>query len=393
MEPYPIVSREGFLMGFICSSTEFTEISWVSGLTRLYMWLSPHSGVDVTSLVENGILRRGGVEVQVDKWLEKMPITYGYTINDLDSYVDWLSSIIKSSVEGKKVILSYSGGKDSTSALIVLLKLMERISFKLHVAYIHMPYLESPENIKFIDQVSRRLNIEIEVVEPPRRIVLKRLMRDGLPYRRARWCTYLKVRMIRELEKRYDTDFEVYGDRVVEAGKRLKRLAKLASKRAFVIGGKFRPTFTLTLLDVVKLCRSHGIVHPDYLRGLPRVSCSYCPYKSLHEFSAISQVEDPGLIDEILKREYEKWYKDKIEFDDFINEALWRYAPAIARMFHRARSDLKGLVLNSIDSSDVHEMLSSLWINSLPRAPTLSLDDVARIACEALKSKTSIETT
>ena len=380
MEPYPIISLNGCLTGLLSSSTEFTEVSWVSGGRRVYMWLDKHTGVDVTSYVFGDVLRVRDAQVDLKKWLEKMPVVLGYTLEGLESYVKLLAEAVRDKLGGKRVVLSYSGGKDSSAALVILDKLMEYLSFKLHVVYVHMPFLEPLDNVKFVESVSRKLGLDIEVLSPPKKLVAEKLLEEGLPYRRARWCTYLKVRKVREARKSLRADFEAYGDRLIEAKKRLRRLIKPALSKAFLSGKKFRPTFMLTLLDVVELCKQYGLVHPDYLKGLPRVSCSLCPYKALHEFSITPGVEDPGFIEEVLRRSYAKWYEGKVDYDKFLEQELWRYTPTVAKMFCRAKEKLKEVEGEVVEAAKIHELYSSIWRGAPRGIPKLSLEDVIQVA-------------
>jgi len=386
MEPYPIISLNGCLTGLLSSSTEFTEVSWVSGGRRVYMWLDKHAGVDVTSYVFGDVLRVRDAQIDLKKWLEKMPVVLGYTLEGLESYVKLLAEAVRDKLGGKRVVLSYSGGKDSSAALVILDKLMEYLPFKLHVVYVHMPFLEPLDNVKFVESVSRKLGLDIEVLSPPKKLVAEKLLEEGLPYRRARWCTYLKVRKVREARKSLRADFEAYGDRLIEAKKRLRRLIKPALSKAFLSGKKFRPTFMLTLLDVVELCKQYGLVHPDYLQGLPRVSCSLCPYKALHEFSITPSVEDPGFIEEVLRRSYAKWYEGKVDYDKFLEQELWRYTPTVAKMFCRAKERLKEVEGEVVEAAKIHELYSSIW-RSAPRGiPKLSLEDVIQVAKASIVS-------
>ena len=119
-----------------------------------------------------------------------------------------------------------------------------------------MPYIDSLKKLNFVDKVSKSLSVDIEIVEPDRTEFWKLLERYGLPYRGFRWCTYRKVRSVRNVKKRIDADLEIVGERIWESYKRFKSLREFIKQKKFIIGGKFRPTFLFTIMDVAKICRN-----------------------------------------------------------------------------------------------------------------------------------------
>ncbi len=383
MEKYPVVTPMGEVEGFLESSADLTLYSSDRRGT-VYVWLNPQLAVNATSHVVSNAIRCSSAVIELPKWLEMLSPVLAYTTSSAEAYAEQLASQLRSIIEGKRVLLAYSGGKDSTAALIILLELMKYVSFKLHVVYVHMPFLEPESNVRFVERVSRKLGVEVEIREPLRRVVARKLLEEGLPYRRARWCTYLKVRPLREAKRRLGIDFEVVGDRMYEARKRMMRLIKPAMKGELVSGKKLRLTYTLTLLDVVKIVRSKGLVHPDYLDGLPRVACTYCPYKALHELSVKREVEDPGLVEEALKRAYHKWYEGKVGFEEYMEQALWRYTPVVAKAFAEVKKTLSRIE-PSLSSEKVHRDYASVWVNPLPRAPTITPREAAEMLLGAQK--------
>ncbi|RLE54657.1 MAG: hypothetical protein DRJ40_10495 [Thermoprotei archaeon] len=380
-EPQPVITSNK-VTKFICSSCEFTGYLTLDGeVSELYLWLDD-LGIEVLELVKNRVLKLGDYVVDREQWFEYTTPTPYSIVPDLDSYVRYLQQFVGKHIEGKTLLLSYSGGKDSTAALIILLKLQELVRFRLHVCYVHIPYLEPKINVDYVMEIGKRLGIDIEVLEPPRWIVRKYLMKEGLPYRRSRWCTYLKVRPLRSIRKVIGADFEVTGDRLLECRKRFKRLMALLERSTFISGKEFRPIYPLTIVDIVKICReSTGIVHPQYLRGFSRVSCTYCPYRSTYEvlISSVDEVEDPGLIDSVLRMSYEKWYRDYVDFSDFIRYGLWRYVPKVAKMFSLLRDSIrkeieKGCARGAVKLGEVTDAYRSIWVKELPQFPTVSIE-------------------
>ena len=108
------------------------------------------------------------------------------------------------------------------------------------------------------------------------------------------------------MAKELGANYEVAGDRVWEATKRMRGFAAYAAKESLLEGKRFGPIYALTMLDVVRACREAGVVHLHYLRGLSRVAFAYCPYKSSYELSLGLQPEDPGFVEEVLKKSYSR---------------------------------------------------------------------------------------
>lgn len=367
-ELQPVLSEGGEVRYLVASSTEFTLLTTPDLCTaHTYLWYS-----DSARRLRDLVLTFEEFRVEVPQWLDLTPSTTYYTVEDLSEYVRYLAQLLRDKLEGKTVLLSYSGGKDSTAALITLTHLTQYLNLRLKVLYVHIPYLESEENIEFVEEVARRLSIEIEVREPPRKLFRKYLERYGLPYRRNRWCTYFKVRILREFRREVRPDYEVKGDRITECRKRYVRLLKYLERQLYLSGREFRPTYTFTLLDVVRICREHNLVHPDYLRGLPRVSCTYCPYKAVQEFWYSAPVEDPGYIESVLRREYYRWYVDYVEYEDFTTYSLWRYVPKVAKMFTRLRTNAP-VTTPHLTLTQVQEYYRSTWVRPLPETKYVDL--------------------
>ncbi len=260
--------------------------------------------------------------------------------------------------------------------MIVLDKLKDIMRFELKVFYVYMPFLEPLYNLKFVDKVSNKMGIKIEILTPPKKMVKKRLLKDGLPYRRARWCTYLKSRPLRDLLRRKIVDLMAVGDRIWEAGKRFRRLAFKVLKDRLSEGKKVYPVAPLTIVDIISLVRKTGLIHPDYLNGAIRVSCYYCPYKPIYELYLLKpDVEDLGLIEEVMRREYKKWYSRYCNFEEFRRYALWRFTPSVAASFLRGKRFIEDKEEEIIDLKHIEEMNSYPWLNEV-KAPILSLNSM-----------------
>ncbi|HIP65587.1 MAG TPA: hypothetical protein EYH08_03565 [Pyrodictium sp.] len=381
MEPYPII-RGGKVVGSVVSGSDFTIVEDLHGGRRTILWFSSERGAVVDRLLVDGrVYAPNGLYVDVEQWVEVMPFQPYHSFSDIDSYLQWLVGVVGDVLRGKKVVVGFSGGKDSLVASYILSLASEKLGFKLILVYSHVPFLESEENRGFVEKVANRLGVELVEVEPPKPIFREYMFREGLPYRGTRWCTYLKVRPIREFFKKIGADYLVSGDRLVETLKRFRRLIGAAVKGQIVAGKHLRPTFTWTIMDVVRCVRSLGLVHPDYLRGLPRVSCSWCPYKCLFEFTATQATGWEDLIEKVLRREYRLWYQQRgISWDEFRERRLWRYTPKAAQAWNAVMNYVEKLVekgeLEEVEASSVRELYRSMWVEELPKLPVKTLDEI-----------------
>ncbi len=264
-------------------------------------------------------------------------------------------------LRGKTVMADFSGGKDSTASLVLLSRLRRLVDFKLVAVYVHMPYLEPPSNIDFVERAAERLGVELLVVEADRRRLLYYLETRGLPHRGSRWCTYLKTRALRAAKKAVEADYEAKAERMNEAGKRMRRLGEMKRKDTFLEGPTLNIVYDMEVLDVAGIVASEGLVHPDYLDGVPRVSCKYCPYRSLYELYAHrTEVEDEGLILDVARREWWRLYSPRLEWDAFWGRHLWRFTPSLATMI--AREDPEGGDMVGLD--EAREMFRSMWLHA-----------------------------
>jgi len=174
---------------------------------------------------------------------------------------------------------------------------------------------------------------------------------------------------MREYKRQHNINFIIIGDRLWETIKRLKKLTPLILKRNLIRRREVYLTAPLTILDVSTIARDAGIIHSDYLVGATRVSCIFCPYKACFEFKLnLEEVENPGLIDDILRLEWRKWYKGYVDFNSLLKYNLWRYVPKVARMFHKAKSYLMKIAdhegLKRIKVDDIVKKHRALWTSN-----------------------------
>ncbi len=391
MERYPVLDSGGRVEGYVVSSVEFTVLYGPGGRRRgVYMWITPDYGVRVDEFISRGVLRVGGVAIEYARLVEDIPWPLAYVAPVLSRYIDWVAELHGEELAGKTVMVNFSGGKDSTAVLAVASMLRERVEgLNVYAVYSHVSYLEPPRNIGFAERAARRLGVDLEVVEADRELMRKRLLEEGLPYRGRRWCTYMKLRPIKRLKKRRRPHVIADGDRMAEAFKRFRRLYQMSPRAPRLFsGGRLRPIYIWTLLDIVLNVRALGLVHPDYLEGLPRVACVLCPYKALHEFREehLRLLEDPGLVEEAIRVSYRRWYSGTgIPWEEFREQHLWRHHPLVAEKMYRAKEALRSMELEEIEAGPVESMYRGLWLNPLPAAPTVEPMDAVRVLAETIQ--------
>ncbi len=362
-ESYPVI-----LNGELTITSCGGDVSLVCNLSscRYYFWIGPKRAADVSDLIVGNTLRLSilGGSFSIKSWVEGVPYIHAVTILDPNEYVKSLVSRVKDVIENKEIVFGFSGGKDSIAALYVLSKLREYIDFKLRVIYVHIPYLESIRNIKFVEDVGRILNIDIEIIEISKRIMKKNLKWFGMPRRGFRWCTYLKVKPIRKLVRGHENVIEALADRVFESLKRAWRLLNRIESDLVASKKRFLPVQSFTILDIIYLNRILGLKHPAYDEGLPRVSCDLCPFKVLYELGSnyIDKSDDPGIIELGIRRSWRRLGNSKLRFDDYVRYALWRFSPREATLVNRVRYYLRSIEgINYVSDFFFRNLIRASW--------------------------------
>lgn len=348
MELYPVYEQGRYAFS-VRTFSDYVEIL-KDRISRLYLWDS--------SLGYRAKTTGNFYQSIYEEPLSSDPVFRGDLV---EGRLAQARETLRGTLQGKTVMADLSGGKDSTAQLFLLSRLQEYIDFRLIAVYVHMPYLEPVENIEYAERIAEKLGVDFYYIEADRRMVVFHLLRDGLPRRGVRWCTYLKAKALRESLKRLRADFEAKGDRMLESGKRMSKLRTLARSNSFVQGRTLNLIYDLSAVETAKIVKDNGLVHPHYLQGIPRVSCRYCPYRGLYELKASmnQSVEDEGLIEESAHMLYDKYYSKVIPWDVFWSLALWRFQPSLSRM--RLKEARNVDYTDSISSFQVRAMFRSMW--------------------------------
>jgi len=345
MERYPFF-ESGKLAGYVRTFSDFVEV--LRGGSRLYLWEG-----------ERGLLHGGRGDFLKAVYEPPLEAPAGAG-GSLEERVRAAAEAVGDKLRGRRVMVDFSGGKDSTLNLLAVAELSGLVGFRAIPVYVHVPYLEPPSCIDHAERMAGRLGFELEVVEADRRMMLFYLSRDGLPRRGTRWCTFLKMRALREAMKAVGADFEAKAERAAESGKRAEKLSKTFARTAYLAGKTLNLVYDLPIERLALELVSRRLVHPHYLEGLPRVSCSLCPYKGLYEL-AISrrhELEDWGLVEHAARRVHQRYYH-AVPWEEFWGYALWRYDPTLALIRLRERSLVDAG--SSLGLEEVRRMFSSLW--------------------------------
>ena len=353
---------------------------------RLYVLLRSGYSVEVTDLLKHRDISTSFGRVGLGTLCSYVKPIYGCSWCDLDSAVSELEESLRSVLEGRNVLLCYSGGKDSTLALLLLSRLIDKVSFRLHLVYIYIPFLDDPKGPDVASRLASKLGCNLEVIEAKRRDVRSYLRWRGLPRLGDRWCTQFKTRPVKKLAKELDA-LIVVADRATESPKRCRKLVRALVSRPSSRVRKLYIIAKATLLDVVKIVSEHDLVHPLYMSGATRISCTLCPFKSIYEYTVVDQsIEDEGLIESVLEKEYRRLYSNFVPKESFYENLLWRFSPRKSKIIHELLTFISRYAVEarSISFKEVQRTLSRLWmqLGSIPRVDLASITDL----CSTLSS-------
>lgn len=200
---------------------------------------------------------------------------------------------------GLPLIVSVSGGKDSTACALALRE--AGLDFRMVFADTGW---EAPETYEHLDVLRTKLG-PIDVVGAPGGMVAKIKARAGFPARMQRWCTReLKINPLRAYHDGVGDDtVSVVGIRSAESEAR--RLMPETEDDPRWGGWIWRPLISWTVADVLAIHHRHGVeVNPLYKRGHDRVGCYPCVYAGKEEIRLVAE-RAPERIDQIRDLEAE----------------------------------------------------------------------------------------
>lgn len=205
--------------------------------------------------------------------------------------------------DGHELIVSYSGGKDSTAVVLAL----RESGLPFRAVFADTGW-EHPAVYEYLTYVEGQLGITIDRVGFEGGMVAKVRARAGFPARLQRWCTQeLKVQPLKEYHDKFrkggTETVSVLGIRADESATRAKQTA---IEDSVEFGGYvWRPILDWSVPDVLMMHNRHGLkVNPLYQMGLNRVGCFPCIYASKEEIKMMGEIW-PERVDQIA--ELEEW--------------------------------------------------------------------------------------
>ncbi len=170
--------------------------------------------------------------------------------------------------EGGDVLVPWSGGKDSTAALILAREVFGDVT----AVYVRMEY-EMPLTDEYVERTARKIGVDLIRVDVPMPIE-----KYGMPTHSNRWCTRKKVEALYSVASQFEDPVLVLGDRDGESARRRLKPPVVERKTEFgtfleVMPIKFWSGFMVQLFVLER-----GLeLHPLYYEGFYRLGCTICP--------------------------------------------------------------------------------------------------------------------
>ena len=190
-----------------------------------------------------------------------------------------------------KHIVSFSGGKDSTAMLLMMLEKGMQVD---DIVFMDTG-VEFPEMYEHIKNVEKYINREITILKAEKSFEFmlleyekkkgknKRQKGYSFPDFRNRWCTnYFKQRVIKKYLKDKYKDFEIleYHGIAVDEPKRLEKNKNKNIKYPLA-------EWNITEQEALNYCYLKGFDWNGLYEKFHRVSCWCCPLKSLKELKVL----------------------------------------------------------------------------------------------------------
>ena len=188
--------------------------------------------------------------------------------------------------DGYDIVVPWSGGKDSTAALLLASEVFDDVT----AVYVRMEY-EMPGTDEYVEEIARRLGIDVIRIDVP-----MPLDRYGVPTHSNRWCTRLKVEALYRAASEFEKPLLVVGDRDGESARR--RLKPPVLERRNDVLGRFLEVMPVKFwsgLMVQLFLLMRGIeLHPLYYEGFYRLGWTVCPSLSDWEVKLLKKREKEG---------------------------------------------------------------------------------------------------
>lgn len=217
----------------------------------------------------------------------------------------------------QKNIVSFSGGKDSTAMLLLMIEKNIKID---EIIFLDTG-MEFPAMYQHIKQVERFIDRSITILRAEKSFEYMMLEYEkqrgknkgqkgySWPDFRNRWCTsYLKKQVIKKYLKKYK-DYEIvefHGIAVDE----VKRLEKNNEKNVRYPLAEWN----ITEKEALEYCYNKGFNWDGLYNNFDRVSCWCCPLKNLKELKTL-YLKYPVLWDKLKDWEQKTYRKFRSDYD------------------------------------------------------------------------------
>ncbi len=170
----------------------------------------------------------------------------------------------------RKVIVPFSGGKDSTLSLAIACKAFDP---KDVIAVYVDTGLEFPQNLEYVDSLASRFGVELIKVRAPVKEAIEE--RREFPTHTSRWCTEIKLQSLEKFVRSLGSKvLVVIGDRDAESRARAWRPTVRDSGDVRYVA----PIKPWSTAQVQVTLISLGIpMNPLYECGFYRIGCYTCP--------------------------------------------------------------------------------------------------------------------
>jgi len=242
-------------------------------------------------------------------------------------------------------ILSFSGGKDSTAMLLLMLEKKMRIDA---VVYFDCGSFEFPQMAEHIEQVEKYTGMEIIKIKPEHDFGWllsnnpnpgSKKQENGWPTSLMRWCTMMKINGIRRYMRLY-RPYYLYIGYTVDEVERINKAADHSHNLIFShkqINKYPLYDWNLSEKDCLNYCFKKGFHWNGLYKHFNRVSCFCCPLQRKEDLKKLYKYY-PELYNQIKEWNKLTWNHFKNDPDIFNKiESEIRYGKDFTRSICRSK--------------------------------------------------------